>query len=69
MKIHIAGDPDGAQGQVQTLRPMVLSGEKKFDQDSVDVVNDAGDLLRRLTALHERVPLRAVLLGRGYLPA
>ena len=32
------------QGQVQALKPMVLSGEKKFDQDAVDAVNDAGDL-------------------------
>lgn len=31
-------------GQVQSLKPMVLSGDKKYDQSAVDAVNDAGDM-------------------------
>lgn len=33
-----------ADGQVTDLKPMVLSGDKKWDQDAVDAVNDAGDM-------------------------
>lgn len=57
-RFHYIGDPESPRGAVITWNVDCGRAEPR----AID------DLLRRLTALHERVPLRAVLLGRGYLP-
>lgn len=59
-RFHFIGDPEAIGGRD------AISWNVDCGRASLDAITD---LLRRLAVLHERVPLRAVVLGRGYVPA
>ncbi|NOY26771.1 MAG: hypothetical protein GXP62_12940, partial [Oligoflexia bacterium] len=57
-RLHYISDPE-------SLRDAIISWHVDCGRARMDAIDD---LLRRLTVLHDRVPLRAVLIGRGYVP-
>jgi hypothetical protein len=67
---------DGAFGSQERGRFHYISDPQSLGPHAVQYDVDAGraqldaitDLLRRLLVLHDRAPISAVLLGRGYLP-
>lgn len=58
-RLHTIDDPESP-------RDAIISWNVDCGRAEVGAVDD---LLRRLAVLHERVPLAAVLIGRGFVPA